>query len=85
MIKTKVNKGEIEELHAEGTVRQLLAEVTVIVKRICYMIGEQEETEFEKTKVYASTMLMVADGLTEVLKHEKVFEKLETLANKSET
>lgn len=85
MIKTKVNKGEIAELHAEGTAHQLLAEVTIIVKRICYMIGEQEETEFEKTKVYASTMLMVADGLTEVLKHEKVFEKLETLANKSET
>lgn len=85
MIKAKVNKGEIAELHAEGTAHQLLAEATIIVRRICFMIGEQEETEFEKTKVYASTMLMVADGLTEVLKHEKVFEKLETLANKSET
>lgn len=85
MIKAKVNKGEIAELHAEGTTQQLLAEATIIVRRICFMIGEQEETEFEKTKVYASTMLMVADGLAEVIKHEKVFEKLETLANKSET
>lgn len=85
MIKAKVNKGEIAELHAEGTAHQLLAEATIIVRRICYMVGEQEETEFEKTKVYASTMLMVADSLTEVLKHENVFAKLETLANKSET
>lgn len=85
MIKANVNKGDIAELHAEGTTYQLLAEATVIVRRICYMIGEQEETEFEKTKVYASTMLMVADGLTEILKHENVFEKLESLANKSET
>lgn len=85
MIKANVSKGDIAELHAEGTAHQLLAEATIIVRRICFMIGEQEETEFEKTKVYASTMLMVADGLTEVLKHEKVFEKLETLADKSET
>lgn len=85
MIKANVNKGDIAELHAEGTAHQLLAEATVIVRRICYMIGEQEETEFEKTKLYASTMLMVADGLTEILKHENVFEKLESLANKSET
>ena len=85
MIKAKVNKGDIAELHAEGTAHQLLAEATVIVRRICYMIGEEQDTEFEKTKVYASTMLMVADGLTEVLKHEKVFEKLESLSNKSET
>lgn len=85
MIKAKVNKGEIAELHAEGTAHQLLAEATIIIRRICYMIGEQQETEFDKTKVYASTMLMVADGLTEILKKENVFEKLESLANKSET
>lgn len=85
MITAKVNESSIEELHAEGKAHQLLAEATILVRRICYMIGEAEKTEFEKTKVYASTMLIVADGLTEVLKHEKVFEKLETLANKSET
>lgn len=85
MIKAKVNKGEIAELNAEGNAHQLLAEATIIIRRICYMIGEQQETEFDKTKVYASTMLMVVDGLTEILKKENVFEKLESLANKSET
>jgi len=84
MIKAQVNKGDIAELRAEGTEQQLLVEATIIVKRICYMIGEQEETEFEKTKVYASTMLMVANGLTEVLKHENVFEKLEKLSSKTD-
>lgn len=39
MIKAKVNKGEIAELHAEGTAHQLLAEATIIIRRICYMIG----------------------------------------------
>lgn len=84
MIKVKVNKGEIAELHAEGTTYQLLAEATIIIKRICYMIGEQEETEFNKTRVYASTMLMVADTLDEVLKHENVLEKLEKLSSKTD-
>lgn len=84
MIKAKVNKGEIAELHAEGTAHQLLAEATIIIRRICYIIGEQQETELDKTKVYASTMLMVADGLTEVLKHENVFEKLEKLSSKTD-
>lgn len=84
MIKVEVNKEKIAELHAEGTTYQLLAEATIIIKRICYMIGEQEETEFNKTRVYASTMLMVADTLDEVLKHENVLEKLEKLSSKTD-
>lgn len=84
MIKVEVNKEKIAELHAEGTTYQLLAEAAIIIKRICYMIGEQEETEFNKTRVYASTMLMVADTLDEVLKHENVLEKLEKLSSKTD-
>ena len=84
MIEVKVNKG-VTELHAEGSTSQLMAETSCIARKICYLISEQEKTEFNKTKVYASLMLMVADSLTEILKSEKVFERLEELANKSET
>lgn len=84
MISVQIDKGNIAELKIEGNARQLLAEATIIVKRICYIIGEQEKSEFNKTKVYASTMLMVADSLTQVLKHENVFEKLEKSSSKTD-
>lgn len=85
MIKVEEDKGNFTELQAEGTASQLLAEAAVIIDRICYLIGNEEQTEFEKTKVYASNMLMVADSITGLLKRKNILQKLEGLANKSET
>lgn len=85
MIKVEVDKGNFTELQAEGTAPQLLAEASVIVSRICHLIGNEEQTEFEKTKVYAANMLMVADTITELLKRKNIVQKLEGLANNSET
>lgn len=79
MIEIKINKGNIENAHIEGSGAQIIAESGCMIKSMCKQISKAEKNEVDELQAYAYFMTSIASAIIHLLDEEMVLERLNEL------
>ena len=80
MIEIKINEGNIESAHIEGSGAQIIAESGCMIKSMCKHLAKAEKDEAGELQAYAYFMTSIASAIIHLLDEEMVLERLKELA-----